>query len=122
MLWYSRKNDLGFSRLVIGLIHVYRRLIKKSWKRRCLFRESCSQYVERVAHDEGSWAALGALWGRVRACRPGYSFVVEAATLTWVMECRDGSRHKPETLAESTRQEGAAFVAVTATAVTHFQL
>lgn len=69
--------------------------------------------MERVARDEGAWAALVALWRRGKACRPGYSFIVDAAARSWVMQCRDGSRHRPETLAESTRQEGAALVDVT---------
>ena len=113
MLWYSSRNESSVSWLLIRAIHIYRRLIPSAWKRCCLFRESCSLHVERMARDEGAWAALVALWRRGKACRPGYSFIVDAASRSWVMQCRDGSRHRQETLAESARQEGAALADVT---------
>jgi|ERR1035437_4482777 putative component of membrane protein insertase Oxa1/YidC/SpoIIIJ protein YidD len=101
--------------LLIRAIHIYRQLMSETKRRHCLFRQSCSHHVEFVARDKGTWAALGALRARVRACRPGYAFVVDAASHSWVMVCRDGSKHRPETLAESARQEGEALVAVVAT-------
>lgn len=64
------------------------------WKRSCLFRESCSQFVYRVAGESGSLAGLGAFWYRVRTCRPGYHLNVAGDQVELVL--RDGS-----TLAES---------------------
>lgn len=39
---------------------------------RCIFRESCSHYVYRVARQRGFLAGLSALMERNSLCRPGY--------------------------------------------------
>ncbi len=39
---------------------------------KCIFRESCSHYVYRVARQRGFLAGLSALRKRNALCRPGY--------------------------------------------------
>jgi uncharacterized protein len=54
-------------------IRVYWRLVPPGRRRTCLFAESCSRYVYRIAAAEGSIAGMRALWNRRRTCRPGYA-------------------------------------------------
>lgn len=49
-------------------------LLPESRRRRCLFRESCSRHVYRLAGEKGFRAALAAFRVRSRQCRPGYAF------------------------------------------------
>jgi uncharacterized protein len=61
------------SLLLLAVIQLYWRVWPRRWRRRCLFRESCSRYVYRITRREGFVAGVAALRGRVRACRPGYT-------------------------------------------------
>lgn len=81
--------------LIIHAIQYYRRVIPPERRRRCLFRESCSQHVERIAREQGGLAALKAFLARARRCRPGYGFEWEAHTGTWFLVCADGSKIPP---------------------------
>ena len=58
--------------LLIGLILAYRRIAPAALRNRCIFAESCSSFVMRVARESGVRAAFAALRLRTRACRPGY--------------------------------------------------
>ncbi len=44
-------------------------------RRQCLFAESCSRHVYRVASSHGLGAGLRALLLRVRRCRPGWTIL-----------------------------------------------
>ncbi len=77
---------------VIWIIQIYRRLLPSQHRRVCLFRESCSMYVERMARESGIVAAFRALINRFRCCRPGYSFQFTDGRDTWELVCADGSR------------------------------
>jgi putative component of membrane protein insertase Oxa1/YidC/SpoIIIJ protein YidD len=77
---------------VIWMIQIYRRLMPSAHRKVCLFRESCSVYVERVARESGSVAAFCALIKRFRCCRPGYGFQFTDERDTWNLVCADGSR------------------------------
>jgi len=39
---------------------------------RCIFRETCSHYVYRIASKHGFWAGIMAFKERNDLCRPGY--------------------------------------------------
>jgi len=58
--------------LLIGAVLIYRGLARHRIRRRCLFRESCSQHVLRVAREHGLARGLKALTWRIRVCRGGY--------------------------------------------------
>lgn len=57
---------------LIWIIDIYRRFAPAWIRNRCIFEESCSAHVRRVAVSEGAAAALGALRLRMARCRPGY--------------------------------------------------
>ncbi len=78
--------------VIILFIQLYRRLIPLEKRKRCLFRESCSQHVERIAQEHGAWAALRAFLVRARRCRPGYGFEWSMDAETWRLVCADGSK------------------------------
>ena len=59
------------------------------WRRSCLYRESCSRYVYRIAKEEGLVDGLRALRERSRTCRPGYG-VVRHGGEAWLV-LADGS-------------------------------
>lgn len=80
------------ARLILWLISLYRRSIPPHKRRRCLFRESCSQHIERIAREHGGFAAMKAFMARARSCRPGYSFEWSTNAATWSLLCADGSK------------------------------
>ena len=71
------------------LIRSYWRLVPEARRRRCLFRETCSQYVYQQIKTRGVRAGLLALWQRLRACRPGFQLRVRAFNVEVI--CRDGT-------------------------------
>ena len=95
-------------RLLIGAVGLYRRVAAPERRRSCLFHESCSRYVERIAVEQGAVAALRAAWCRLRACRPGYSFEVDAQTTAWELVCVDGSRYPAIQAADDVQAVGEA--------------
>jgi len=78
--------------LIFLAIRLYRLLVPPERRHRCLFRESCSVHVERIARESGYRAALHALVKRLRCCRPGYGFQFISETKSWELVCKDGSR------------------------------
>lgn len=70
-------------------IELYWRLLRIRLQRRCLFRESCSKLVYRVATETGSISAIAALLGRMPRCRPGYVAVADEHGVRF--ELADGS-------------------------------
>lgn len=78
--------------LFLRLIQLYRGLIPPERRRHCLFRESCSLYVERITEQEGVLAALRAFRQRWRCCRPGYGFEWSQEKAGWFLVCADGSK------------------------------
>ena len=87
------------SYLMCWVIQLYW-LVPKRWRRSCLFRESCSHHVYRIAREAGGRAALQALHRRYRQCRPGYGLyptpdgglwvVLQDGTVVGAAEMREG--------------------------------
>ena len=73
--------------LILG-IELYWRLIPEHRRRSCVFRESCSRQVYRIAKDSGARAGFLALWQRVRRCR---GVRLENSPEGLVLRLRDGS-------------------------------
>ena len=61
--------------LLLAFINLYRRLVRPFFRATCLFRESCSVYVERETRKNGFRAGLKALRFRFQNCRPGYFWI-----------------------------------------------
>jgi len=58
--------------LLLFLIRIYQTLTPKRFRGRCLFKESCSNYVYRIVREEGLIKGLNALKYRYHNCRPNY--------------------------------------------------
>lgn len=58
--------------LLIG-IKIYWFIIPEKERRSCIFRESCSQHVYKLALNQGLFSGLKALIRRMRSCKPGYT-------------------------------------------------
>jgi hypothetical protein len=60
-------------KLVLTLaILLYQRVAPRMLRSRCIFSESCSNFVLRKTNEEGFRAGITALTLRVKRCRPGY--------------------------------------------------
>lgn len=57
--------------LLLLAIRIYWKIPTKLHKR-CIFRETCSHYVYRIASEQGFIAGIKALLERNELCRPGY--------------------------------------------------
>jgi putative component of membrane protein insertase Oxa1/YidC/SpoIIIJ protein YidD len=75
---------------VLGAISLYRRLPAR-FKPQCLFRETCSAYVERVTRESGFWLGLLALRTRVSQCRPRYLVYFDNEVESWHVRFANGS-------------------------------
>ncbi|MDZ7268367.1 MAG: membrane protein insertion efficiency factor YidD [candidate division KSB1 bacterium] len=78
--------------VIILWIQLYRNFVPEGKRRRCLFRESCSHHVERIARERGSFAAITAFLARARHCRPGYGFEWDADSDVWFLVCANGAK------------------------------
>jgi putative component of membrane protein insertase Oxa1/YidC/SpoIIIJ protein YidD len=58
--------------VLTNLILAYQRIAPTSLRERCIFAESCSNFVLRKLRDGGVRSGLVALASRARRCRPGY--------------------------------------------------
>ena len=58
--------------LFLFIIRIYQTLTPKRFRGRCLFKESCSNYVYRIVSEEGFKKGLNALKYRYLNCRPNY--------------------------------------------------
>ena len=59
-------------RILIGLILSYQRIAPTALRDRCIFAESCSNFVLRTTREKGVRAGIAAMALRMRRCRPGY--------------------------------------------------
>ena len=57
--------------LLLLAIRIYWRIPTKLHQK-CIFRETCSHYVYRIASNQGFLAGVAALRERNELCRPGY--------------------------------------------------
>lgn len=47
-------------------------LSPKKYRRQCIFNESCSRYMHRIAKEKGFKEGLAAIRERKQKCQPGY--------------------------------------------------
>lgn len=76
--------------ILVGVIHVYRWLPARL-KRQCLFKETCSSFVDRVVRESGFWQGLRALRTRVAECQPGYLVYFDNEAKGWQVRFANGS-------------------------------
>jgi putative component of membrane protein insertase Oxa1/YidC/SpoIIIJ protein YidD len=58
--------------LILIVIRAYWILIPSHRRKTCLFAESCSSYVYRIADKNGFIGGIKAFSNRYKLCRPGY--------------------------------------------------
>jgi putative component of membrane protein insertase Oxa1/YidC/SpoIIIJ protein YidD len=61
--------------IILACIRLYWKLIPESKRRKCIFHESCSNYVYRQTKTCGSLAGINAFRFRFRNCRGSYIIV-----------------------------------------------
>ena len=59
--------------LLLFAIRCYWRFFPKRWRRRCIFRTTCSHHIYNTTRTRGVGAGMWALIDRFRKCRPGYT-------------------------------------------------
>jgi uncharacterized protein len=84
---------------LIGVIHLYRRL-PPSFKRKCLFKETCSSHVLRMTRASGFCVGLRSLRLRILQCRPGYVVFFDNDENHWAVRFADGSTANRDQLAD----------------------
>lgn len=75
--------------VLLAAIRAYWLLWPRHRNRGCIYRETCSHHVYRIAIEEGFVAGVNALLHRVRTCRPGYRPSSDASGLGLILN--DGS-------------------------------
>jgi putative component of membrane protein insertase Oxa1/YidC/SpoIIIJ protein YidD len=84
---------------LVGLIYAYRWLPDR-FKRQCLFNETCSLFVARVARESGFWPGLRALRTRVSQCRPGYLVYFDSKIKCWHVRFANGEHSEAGCVAD----------------------
>lgn len=102
----KREKDQNMSYLILFSIQLYRKFIKPKYVRTCIFKESCSNFVERVTNEKGGLAGLRALWERLHHCRPGYTFYFKDSENQWQLISAGGKRYERSLLSPSVVLEG----------------
>lgn len=67
------------------------RCLPAFFKRKCLFKETCSAHVLRIAYESGLRVGLLTLRERVSQCRPGYLVFFDAEINCWGVCFANGS-------------------------------
>lgn len=85
--------------------HLLMLAIRLYWKipsrlhNRCIFRETCSHYVYRIANEHGFYSGLKALKERYELCRPNY--IVYKSLGHYYLKTANGSIVEEEDIAPS---------------------
>ena len=56
-------------------IKLYQKFYPKKYRGKCLFKESCSNYVYRITLNKGFFKGIQAFKERFYNCRSGYQYV-----------------------------------------------
>ena len=89
--------------MLILIIKIYRTYFKSKLLKTCLFKTSCSRFVEQELSTKGNLAGWKALWRRIQDCQPGYKFAKSNGD--FVLIAKSGKIYYPEELSPITRQE-----------------
>lgn len=76
--------------LILLPVRLYR-MVPSRFKRRCLFKESCSVFFLRVIAEHGFWAGLRLIRRRLSQCRPKYVVHYNYLSQDWEVKLADGS-------------------------------
>lgn len=70
--------------LFISIIHIYW-ILPKKWRRRCIFKTTCSKYVYKTTREQGFLKGIHALKQRMKQCTPYYSIYIGDDQEEWVI-------------------------------------
>ena len=70
--------------LLLLVIKFYQTFIPKRFRGKCLFKESCSNYIFRTVKNEGTVKGLIAFRYRYHNCRPNYYLIKENGKLLMI--------------------------------------
>ena len=76
--------------LLISAIHLYKKL-PRWFKRKCIFKETCSSHVLRMTRESGFRAGMRNLTIRMLQCRRGYVVLFDGNLKHWVVRFANGS-------------------------------
>jgi len=71
-------------RLLLFLIQIYW-IIPKKWRRRCIFKNTCSKFVYQTTKEQGFLKGIKALKRRMKQCTPYYSIYIGDDREEWVI-------------------------------------
>ena len=70
--------------VLLGIIRLYW-LIPPKWRRRCIFKVSCSHYVYDQTKKNGLTGGISSLKQRMKQCKPGYGIYISDDGMEWVI-------------------------------------
>ena len=70
--------------LLITIIRLYW-LIPKGWRRKCIFKNSCSYFIYGITKEEGLKSGLKAFYSRYKQCRTNYTIYITDDKKEWVI-------------------------------------
>lgn len=70
--------------LFVSLIHIYW-IIPKKWRRRCIFKHTCSKYVYQTTKEQGFLTGIKALKQRMKQCTPFYGVYIGDDKEEWII-------------------------------------
>jgi uncharacterized protein len=85
--------------VLIGVIHLYRQL-PPFFKRKCLFKNTCSSHVLQTTRASGFYMGLRSLRLRMFQCRPGYVVFFDNEKQHWAVRFANGSVANSDELAD----------------------
>jgi len=61
--------------ILLFSIRTYWWLVPKNWRRKCLFKTSCSHYIYQKTKEKGLHAGLRALYFRIQNCNGQHQII-----------------------------------------------
>lgn len=87
------------TRLAIGTIRLYRRLLSRHTNRTCLFNPTCSQRALEAIEHHGFSVGMKLAAAQINRCGGSYTLSVTASGETWLVTS-DGLRFGPDEIAD----------------------
>jgi putative component of membrane protein insertase Oxa1/YidC/SpoIIIJ protein YidD len=84
-------------KILLFIIRCYWKCVPESFRRRCIFKQSCSCYVHERTQKAGFIEGIKALRQRIKQCRPGYQ-LCQTETGHWFVLLNSGEVVPSETL------------------------
>lgn len=76
---------------LLSIIRFYWIIFPKNKRRPCVFEESCSNHVYRIANEKGFFKGIQAFIKRFYQCRPGYELFHDEQSGSFELYLKDGS-------------------------------